>query len=456
MDQTLTEKLIARRAGRSTVRPGEIVAVPVDFLLANDITAPLAIEAFRATGATEVFDRERLAIVLSHFAPARDVRAAVQCAVARAFAREQALPHFYDEGRGGIEHALLPDEGLVLPGDLILGADSHTCTYGGLGAFATGVGSTDLGCAMATGETWLRVPETIRVTLEGRPGPWTTAKDLILAAIGRIGVDGASYRALEFDGEAVEGLSVEGRLTLCNMAIEAGAKNGVVAADARTAAYVGPRARRPWEALAPDPGARYAAHHVIDAGALGPMVARPSSPADVAPVAEVAREVAGMPVDQVFIGSCTNARLEDLRAAAAVLRGRRVAPGTRCIVIAATQAVYASAIAEGLVADLVAAGCQVGAGTCGPCLGGHNGVLGPDEVCVSTSNRNFPGRMGAPSARVYLVSPAVAAATAIAGRLTDPREVADPAPAESLIPTEASAHGGRPGPQHPDRPLARA
>jgi len=424
MKLNLTEKLLAARAGRDAVRPGDIVRVRVDFLLANDITAPLAIQAFRAAGAREVFDRDRIALVLSHFAPARDVRAAVQCKVARAFAAEHALPHFFDEGRGGIEHALLPDEGLTLPGDVILGADSHTCTYGGLGAFATGVGSTDLGCALATGETWLRVPETIRFTFTGELGPWSSAKDLILSAIRRIGVDGANYRALEFDGPAIDALSVEGRLTLCNMAIEAGAKNGVVACDEATAEYVRPRAQRPWHAVAADAGAKYVAHHVLDASAIGPQVARPLSPADVAPVEVVADEAKHLRVDQVFLGSCTNARIEDLRVAAALFAGRRVAPGTRCIVIPATQRIYAQALEEGLIARFVEAGCQVGAGTCGPCLGGHHGVLAPDDVCVSTSNRNFPGRMGDPAARVYLASPAVAAATAVTGRITHPAEIA--------------------------------
>lgn len=417
---TITEKILARAAGRTRVQPGELVTVAVDLAMANDITAPLAIDAFRRTGAEKLFDPARVAIVLSHFAPARDVRAAVQCAVARRFAAEHALPLFFDEGRGGIEHALLPERGLVRPGMVILGADSHSCSYGALGAFATGVGSTDLGAVMALGETWLRVPETIRLRFHGELGPYQSAKDLVLAAVGALGNDGAAWKALEFCGPSVEALDVDGRLTLCNMAIEAGAKSGIVAADHTTASFLAERGVFGCDALASDDDARFASTLDFDVAELGLRIACPPSPADVHGLAHAA----GTRVDQVFIGSCTNARIGDLRVAAGLLRGRTVARGTRCIVMPATQAVYAQALAEGLIRDFAEAGCLVGPPSCGPCLGGHTGVLAADEVCLSTSNRNFPGRMGHVSARVYLASPAVAAATAIAGRITHPADIA--------------------------------
>lgn len=425
--QTLTEKLIARAAQRDTVRPGDVVTVEVDLAMANDITAPLAIDALRRAGIERVWDADRVALVLSHFAPAKDVRAAVQCRVTRDFARRHRIRHFFDEGRGGIEHALLPERGLVSPGDVVIGADSHSCTYGALGAFSTGVGSTDLAAVLATGETWLRVPESIRVTLKGRPRPWVGAKDMILAVLGRLGVDGGTYRALEFDGEAVRELSIEGRLTLCNMAIEGGAKNGVVAADEVTRAYLAERTSRPGTYLTADPDARYERAIEVDCDELDVQIAHPASPDAVTSI-EVA---AGVRVDQVFIGSCTNARLEDLRVAASVLAGRSVARHTRCIVLPATQDVWAAASREGLLDTFARAGCAVGAPSCGPCLGGHQGVLAPDEVCVSTSNRNFPGRMGARDARVYLASPAAAAAAAVAGEIVHPEAIAAARPAPS-------------------------
>lgn len=425
---TLTEKILAAHAGREDVRPGELLTCKVDLLMGNDITAPLAIRAFEKIGAKRVFDPQRLALVLSHFAPAKDIRAAIQCRVVRDFAKRHSLPLFFDEGRGGIEHALLPERGLISPGQLILGADSHSCTYGGLGCFSTGVGSTDLAAAMVLGETWLRVPETIQVQVHGELPADCVAKDLILEIIGQLGVDGASYRALEFTGSGVEALSIEGRLTLCNMAIEAGAKNGVVAADELTAAYLAERGAAPGVHITSDPDAEYCQTLVIDAAALTPRVACPPSPDKVVPVAQVS----GTAVDQVFIGSCTNGRIEDLRIAAGLMEARSVAPGVRCIVIPATQDIFEQAIDEGLISIFARAGCQVGAGTCGPCLGGHHGVLGENEVCLSTSNRNFPGRMGHVSAPVYLAGPGVAAATAILGYIAHPSEVAAlPMPTDS-------------------------
>jgi len=420
MGMTITEKILADHAGREWVEPGELITCRLDLLMGNDITAPIAIREFEKAGATELFDPDRVVFVLSHFVPTKDIRSAEQCRIVREFARRHRLRWFFDEGRGGIEHILLPQEGLVVPGDVVLGADSHSCTYGGLGCFATGVGSTDLAAAMILGTTWFKVPESMKFTFYGTPrNRWFSAKDMILYTIGQIGVDGATYRAMEFTGEAVRRLSVDQRLTLCNMAIEAGGKSGIVAPDEVTLEYVRPRAKRPWKLYQSDPDARYHSEYEWDVGAIDLQVACPYSPDNVRPV----REVAGLDVDQVFIGSCTNARLEDLRIAAEIMRGRKVAPYTRCIVIPATHEVFKQAMREGLIEVFTEAGCAVAESTCGPCLGGHHGVLGPDEVCVSTSNRNFPGRMGHPKARVYLTSPAVAAATAIRGKLALPEEV---------------------------------
>jgi len=421
MGMTITEKILADHAGKTDVHPGELVDCRLDMLMGNDITAPIAIREFEKVGATEVFDPDRLAIVLSHFVPAKDIKSAEQCKIARDFAKRHRLKYFFDEGRGGIEHILLPQEGLALPGDIVLGADSHSCTYGGLGCFATGVGSTDLAAAMILGSTWFKVPESMKFHFYGTPrNPWLSAKDLILYAIGQIGVDGATYRAMEFTGEAVRRLSVDQRLTLCNMAVEAGGKNGIVAPDEVTVEYVKPRAKRPWKLFQSDPDARYHSVHEWDVAKLDLQVACPYSPDNVRPLPEVA----GIDVDQVFIGSCTNARMDDLRIAARIMRGKKVAPYLRCIVIPATHEVFKQAMKEGLIEVFSDAGCAISESTCGPCLGGYNGVLGPEEVCVSTSNRNFPGRMGHPKAKVYLASPAVAAATAIRGKLAMPEEVA--------------------------------
>lgn len=420
MGLTITEKILAAHAGRSEVRAGEIVSVRVDLTLANDITGPVAIREFENMGAETVFDRDRVVLVPDHFVPNKDIKSAEQARILREFARAQRITHYFEVGEMGVEHALLPERGLALPGQVIIGADSHTCTYGGLGAFATGVGSTDLAAAWALGETWLKVPETLRFIYHGKLPPFVGAKDLILYTIGQIGVDGALYKAMEFSGEAIAGLSVEGRLTLCNMAVEAGAKNGIVAPDETTLAYVNARAVWPFKVYQSDPDATYAGVYEFDVSRLDPQVAAPHLPSNVHSV----KKLAGVKIDQVVIGSCTNGRLEDLRTAACLLAGRRVHPETRLIVIPATPAVYLSALREGLVEVFLAAGAAVSTPTCGPCLGGYMGILAAGEKCLATTNRNFVGRMGHPTSEVYLAGPAVAAATAVRGRITHPGELA--------------------------------
>ncbi|MDK2927501.1 MAG: 3-isopropylmalate/(R)-2-methylmalate dehydratase large subunit [Bacillota bacterium] len=419
MGLTITEKILAAHAGREEVQAGEIVSVKIDLALANDITGPVAIQEFYGMGAETVFDRERVVLVPDHFVPNKDIKSAEQAKALRTFARAQHLTHYFEVGEMGVEHALLPERGLALPGQVIIGADSHTCTYGGLGAFATGVGSTDLAAAWALGETWFKVPETLHFIYYGQLPPFVSAKDLILYTIGRIGVDGALYRAMEFSGEAVAQLSVEGRLTLCNMAVEAGAKNGIVAPDAATLAYVNARAAWPFKVYASDPDASYAGVYEWNVTELEPQVAVPHLPSNSKNV----RELSDVTIDQVIIGSCTNGRLEDLRVAARLLAGRRVHPETRLIVIPATQAVYLAALKEGLLEVFLAAGAAVSTPTCGPCLGGYMGILAAGERCLATTNRNFVGRMGHPQSQVYLASPAVAAATAVRGRITHPAEL---------------------------------
>jgi 3-isopropylmalate/(R)-2-methylmalate dehydratase large subunit len=419
MGQTLAEKILATHAGLEQVQAGQFVEVDVDLVLSNDITAPIAIREFKKLGVQAVFDPERVVMVLDHFAPNKDIQSAEQCRAVRQFAREQGLAHFFDVGCMGIEHVLLPERGLVVPGDLVVGADSHTCTYGALGAFATGMGSTDVAVVMAVGRTWMRVPETIRVNYHGSLQPWVGGKDLILHTIGQIGVGGARYRAIEFGGPTVEALSMAGRLTMANMAIEAGAKAGLFAVDAVTLAYVRGRAKRPYQPTEADAGAVYAQVVDIDAGQVEPQVAFPHLPENARPVSQ-AGEVR---IDQAVIGSCTNGRLADLRVAGEVLRGRRVHRDVRCIVIPGSQQVYLEAAREGLVEAFVEAGAAVSTPTCGPCLGGHMGVLAAGERAVSTTNRNFRGRMGHPDSEVYLAGPAVAAASAVAGRLALPEEV---------------------------------
>ncbi|MDR7466971.1 MAG: 3-isopropylmalate dehydratase large subunit [Armatimonadota bacterium] len=416
---TMTEKILAAHSGVPSVRPGEIVDCRVDFAFANDITAPLAIQEFQKMGGEAVFDPDRVAFVLDHYVPNKDIASADQARITREFVRAQGLPHFYDVGRAGIAHVLLAEEGFVGPGDLFVGADSHTCNHGALGAFATGVGSSDLAAALITGRLWLRVPQTLRFVLRGRPRPWVTGKDLVLTIIGMIGVDGARYAAMEFAGDALAFLTMDERFSITNMAVEAGAKNGIMEPDERTLGWIAPRARRPFTVVRSDPDAAYADVRTIEVDSLDPVVAAPSSPGNVVPV----REAAGVPVDQCFIGTCTNGRLEDLRMAARILSGRTVHRDTRLLVIPATPAIYRQALEEGLIRIFLDAGAAVSTSTCGPCIGGHMGVLGAGEVCVSTSSRNFVGRMGHRTSRVYLANAAVAAATAVTGRLTHPADV---------------------------------
>ncbi len=419
MPKTISEKILADHAGKPEVFPEELVEVRIDFAVGNDITAPLAIEAFRRAGAKKVFDRERISLVPDHFVPNKDIASAIQARMMSDFAKEFDLPYYFEVGRMGVEHALLPEQGLVLPGDVVIGADSHTCTYGALGAFATGVGSTDLAAAMITGRIWFKAPHSMKFIFRGKLRPWVGGKDLILYAIGRIGVDGARYRAMEFAGEVIDSLPMADRLSMCNMAIEAGAKVGIITPDSITENYVSARAKRPYKFYRSDPGAAYEAVYEWDISNLEPVVALPHSPQNVKQVTEIPRT----PIDQVVIGSCTNGRLEDLRLAARVMKGRKVARGVRCIVIPATQQVYMEAMKEGLLAIFIEAQAAVSTPTCGPCLGGHMGILAPGESAVATTNRNFVGRMGHVESKVYLANPAVAAASAILGRIAHPEEV---------------------------------
>jgi len=421
MGMTITEKILAAHAGLDEVRPGEFVMAKVDMALGNDVTAPLAIEVFEAAGASEVFDNQKIALVPDHFQPAKDIEAAGQARKMREFARKHGIVHYFECGRCGIEHALLPELGLTLPGDLVIGADSHTCTYGALGAFGTGVGSTDLASVMMSGECWFRVPESVKVTYSGELGEWVSGKDLILSTIGRIGVEGARYQALEFCGSAISALPQAGRFTMCNMAVEAGAKNGVVAPDDKTKNWLkgrlhGKKARY----LASDPDATYVSELEFNVSEIKPMVAAPHSPANVSP----AEDMDGVQIDQVVLGSCTNGWIEDLKVAAKVLKGKRVHPEVRMLVFPATPIIFRQAMREGLIDVFMAAGAAVSTPTCGPCLGGHMGVLAEGERAVATTNRNFVGRMGHPKSEVYLAGPAVAAASAIKGRIAAPEETA--------------------------------
>ncbi len=426
MGMTITEKILAAHAGVSQVRPGDLIDCRVDFLFANDITAPLAIAEFGKMGVDQVFDPDRVAFVLDHYVPNKDIASAQQCKTTREFVAAHRLPHFYDIGRSGIAHVLLAELGYVVPGDVFVGADSHTCNHGALGAFATGVGSSDLAAAMALGRLWLRVPETIRFVFSGRPRQWVTGKDLILRVIGDIGVDGARYGAMEFAGDALAHLNMDERFSITNMAVEAGAKNGIMEPDDLVLEWLKPRSRRRPVMYRSDPDARYADVREYDVSAMEPVVSAPSSPGNVVSV----REAAGVKVDQCFIGTCTNGRIEDLRTAAKVLAGRKVHPNTRLLVIPATPAIYRQALEEGLFQIFLDAGAVVSTSTCGPCIGGHMGVLAEGEVCVSTSSRNFVGRMGHRGSKVYLSNAAVAAAAAVAGRLVHPDEVMrEPVPA---------------------------
>lgn len=419
MGMTMTQKILAKHAGLDAVEAGQLIEARLDLVLGNDITTPVAITEFDKAGLTEIFDRDKIAIVLDHYTPCKDIKAAQLCARAREFAKRFSITHFYDVGEMGVEHALLPEQGLTAPGEAIIGADSHTCTYGALGAFSTGVGSTDMAAGMATGLCWFKVPSAIKVTLKGKLRPYVSGKDVILHLIGTIGVDGALYQSLEFAGEGVGELSMDDRFTIANMAIEAGAKNGIFPVDGKTRAYLEGRVDRPWQAVEADPDAVYDREVVIDLDALKPTVALPHLPSNTRTV----DQVAGTPIQQVVIGSCTNGRLDDLRQAAEILSGRRVADGVRCIVIPATQQIYLDAMKAGYVEAFIKSGCAVSTPTCGPCLGGHMGVLSDGERAVSTTNRNFVGRMGPVSSEIILANPAVAAASAVAGCVADPAEL---------------------------------
>lgn len=419
MGMTITEKILSRAAGKKALEPGELINASIDFALANDITAPLAIQEFENSRAEGVFDRDRIALIPDHFTPNKDILSAQQCKILREFAQRHKITHYYEVGRAGIEHAFLPEQGLVVSGDCIIGADSHTCTYGALGAFATGVGSTDFAAVLITGKCWFKVPASMKFIYYGNLPRWVGGKDLILFTIGDIGVEGASYKTMEFTGEVISKLSMDGRFTICNMVVEAGAKNGIIPPDSITEAYLRERARRPYKFYNSDSDAKYDEIREYDCSKLELQVAFPHLPSNVKPISQVGK----IPIDQVVIGSCTNGRLEDLRMAAEVLRGHRVAPGVRLIVIPATPAIYFQALKEGLLEIFLQGEGLVSPPTCGPCLGGHMGILAEGEKAVATTNRNFLGRMGHPRSEVYLAGPAVAAASAILGRLAGPEEI---------------------------------
>jgi len=419
MGMTMTQKILAAHAGLPVVTAGQLIQAKVDLVLGNDVTAPVAIQEFEKAGIKRVFDREKIALVMDHFTPNKDIKAAEQCKVVREFAKQHAIKHFFDVGKVGVEHALLPELGLVKPGDLVIGADSHTCTYGALAAVSTGVGSTDMAAGMATGTCWLKVPTAIRFVLSGKLKPWVSGKDVILHIIGKIGVDGALYQSMEFTGEGLKSLTMEDRLCMANMAVEAGAKNGVFEYDEQTAKYAADHGCKEWTVYKADADAEYTATYEIDLSSIAPTVSLPHLPDNAKPVSEVG----DITIDQAVIGSCTNGRIEDLRAAAKIFEGRQVHEGVRCIVIPATQNIMLQAMEEGLVKTFIDAGCAVSTPTCGPCLGGHMGILAKGERAVATTNRNFVGRMGHTGSEVYLASPAVAAASAIAGKLVSPETV---------------------------------
>ena len=419
MGMTMTQKILAAHAGLDSVRAGQLVSARADMVLGNDITTPVAVNEFNKAGFTSVFDTRKVTIVLDHFIPNKDIKAAEQCRLVRNFANQYDILHYYDVGRVGIEHALLPEQGLVGPGDCIIGADSHTCTYGALGAFSTGVGSTDMAAGMITGKAWFKVPSAIRFVLTGSLPEYVSGKDVILHIIGMIGVDGALYQSMEFTGDGVKSLSMDDRLCIANMAIEAGAKNGIFPVDDVTREYIRGRFQREPVEYSADEDAEYTATYTIDLSALRPTVSFPHLPSNTRTIDEVGE----VKIDQVVIGSCTNGRMEDLRAAAALLKGRKVAKWVRCIVIPATQQIYLDAMKEGLLQTFIEAEAVVSTPTCGPCLGGHMGILGKGERAVATTNRNFVGRMGHVESEVYLASPAVAAASAVTGYITDPAKL---------------------------------
>ncbi|MDY6934468.1 MAG: 3-isopropylmalate dehydratase large subunit [Spirochaetota bacterium] len=418
MGKTITEKILAAHTDHEAVTPGELIEADVDIILGNDITAPIAIQELKKNGIKRLFNKDSIVLTADHFTPNKDIKSAEQVKILRDYAKENDIVHFYDVGRVGIEHAFLPELGLVRPGMLIIGADSHTCTYGALGAFSTGIGSTDMAAAMATGKTWFKVPESMRFVFEGKFNPFVTGKDLILYTIGDIGVDGALYMAMEFTGSAIKELSIEGRLTMTNMAIEAGGKNGIIEPDEKTVKYIEQRSDQGYDIFTSDTDAKYITIKEYDVSRIEPLVAFPHLPENVKPARE-----SGVEIDQVVIGSCTNGRIEDLRQAAKVLIGKKAHRDVRLIVIPATQEVYRQALDEGLLEVFIDAQGIVSAPTCGPCLGGHMGILAQSERCIATTNRNFVGRMGHPKSEVYLSNPAIAAASAVAGRICHPDEL---------------------------------
>lgn len=420
MGMTMTQKILAAHAGLESVKAGQLIKVKLDLVLGNDITTPVAIKEFNKIGVTEVFHKEKIAIVPDHFTPNKDIKSAEQCKCVREFAYDKDIKNYFEIGQMGIEHALIPEKGLAVCGDVIIGADSHTCTYGALGAFSTGVGSTDMGAGMATGEAWFKVPEAIKFVLKGSLSPWVSGKDVILHIIGMIGVDGALYQSMEYTGDGVKSLSMDDRFAMTNMAIEAGAKNGIFEVDERTIEYVKEHSNRSYVIYKADEDAEYTRTIEIDLSTIRPTVAFPHLPENTRTIDEVGE----VTIDQVVIGSCTNGRIEDLRAAAKVLRDKKVNQKVRTIIFPATQKIYLQALREGLIETFIEAGAVVSTPTCGPCLGGHMGILAKGERCIATTNRNFVGRMGHPESEVYLASPAVAAASAITGRISSPEEVA--------------------------------
>ena len=419
MGMTMTQKILAAHAGKASIAAGELIEAKLDLVLGNDVTTPVAITEFENAGFTKVFDKDKIAIVLDHFTPCKDINAAKLSLQARTFARKHSITNFFDVGTMGIEHALLPEKGLIAAGECCIGADSHTCTYGALGAFSTGIGSTDMCAGMASGRAWFKVPAAIQFHLTGSLRPWVSGKDVILHIIGMIGVDGALYKSMEFTGPGVASLSMDDRFTIANMAIEAGANNGIFPVDEKTVEYMTGRVNRPWTAYEPDPDAEYEKTIEIDLSAIEPTVSLPHLPSNTKTV----KEVAGMDIQQCVIGSCTNGRISDLRVAAKVMEGKKVADGVRCIVIPATQDVYMQAMKEGLIETFITAGAVVSTPTCGPCLGGHMGVLYAGERAISTTNRNFVGRMGHVKSEVVLASPAVAAASAVKGTICTPDDL---------------------------------
>lgn len=419
MGMTMTQKILAAHTGLENVVPGQLIEADLDLVLGNDITTPVAVTEFTKTGVNKVFDKSKVAIVPDHFTPNKDIKAAEQCKLVREFACKMEVENYFEIGQMGIEHCLIPEKGLAVPGDLIIGADSHTCTYGALGAFSTGVGSTDMAAGMATGKAWFKVPAALKFVLKGKPQGWVSGKDVILHIIGMIGVDGALYKSMEFMGEGLINLSMDDRFTMANMAIEAGAKNGIFMVDERTIEYVKEHSTRSYKVYEPDSDAVYEKEYVIDLSTIRPTVAFPHLPDNTRTI----DEVGDVSIDQVVIGSCTNGRMEDLRVTAKILKGKKVKKGIRCIVFPGTQNIYLQALKEGLVTDIVEAGAVFSTPTCGPCLGGHMGILAKGERAVSTTNRNFVGRMGHVESEVYLASPAVAAASALTGKITDPDDI---------------------------------